>query len=79
MIQIDNLNKKQKSMLLTMWSMDSLDEFTIWQYSLPLQDQLLCEALMELILLSMTDDVVEQSGEFPEIERLLQEISRKSL
>jgi hypothetical protein len=79
MIQIDNLNKKQKSMLNTMWSMDSLDELTTWQYSLPLQDQLLCEALMELILLSITDDIVEQSGEFPEIGRLLREISRKSL
>lgn len=74
MISIDGLTKRQIEILDTIWSFDTFDEVCAWQSTLPLHEQLLCEALMELIMLAFIDEATQNQEIFPETQSLLREI-----
>lgn len=77
MISIDGLTVKQRTMLDIMWAMDSYEEVRAWQMSLPMEDQLLVETLMELVTLEFMDEAVTQDGNYDIAQKIIQDIVQK--
>lgn len=58
MITIDGLTKKQVAMLNIIWSFNDQNAFSMWFDSLPYNDKLTAESLLEILRQEMLEDAV---------------------
>jgi hypothetical protein len=68
MIQLNGLSQYQVEMLDMMWSLDTFDEYNQWWQSLGREDQILADALQQMII---AEALEEDLGEFKEAKSLL--------
>lgn len=75
-MHLDRLTKVQVKIANTLWSLDSTEEFHLYLNSLPPKLKQEALALVELMLIASTDDVVDEMTEYPLAEKMLNEIKR---
>ena len=74
MITIDEVTKKQASMLDKLWSFDTMDEVLEWMNTLNTEDQQMADVLMEMIRLEATDLETAEMNSFPEVEKIFKNL-----
>lgn len=74
MIEINNVTEDQKAMLDYMWSINSTKELIEWIEELDECEQMQAMSLVTMLGLAMIDEMVEEMGTFPEVERMLNKL-----
>jgi hypothetical protein len=58
MISIDGLTKKQVAFLKIIWAFDDEEKFQYWFVSLPFEDKLTVESLLEILKYEVLEDTI---------------------
>ena len=74
MIKIENVNEDQKAMLDHMWTLNTTKELVEWIEELVEEEQMQAMSLVTMLGLAVIDEMVEDMGTFPEVEKMLDKL-----
>lgn len=77
MIELHGLTTKQQAFCDIMWALETREAVDAFIQSLPVPDQQQCLSLIELMMYSVIDSVIEDSNNFAEATDVIQAIASK--
>jgi hypothetical protein len=77
-MRIDGLTTEQVEMLDKLWSLDTMEEVQEFRSSLPRFRQQQIDTLMEMIMHEICEEKIESATSYPDAEKVLQKIIKKS-
>lgn len=74
MISVSGLSRKEVAFLDILYSLETLEEVNMWKSTLPSHDQLVCDSLIQLIVLECLDDTILNEQDTKQAHRIINEI-----